>query len=35
MTQKDRLDIINTSAFYLLATIWLLLNTMGIISVTI
>ena len=35
MTQKDRLDIINTSAFYLIATIWLLLNTMGIISVTI
>lgn len=35
MTRKDRLDIINTSVFYLLATIWLLLNIMGIISVTI
>ena len=35
MTQKDRFDIISTSVFYLIATIWLLLNFWGIISVTI
>ena len=35
MTQKDRFDIITTSVFYLIATIWLLLNFWGIISVTI
>ena len=35
MTQKDRFDIISTSVFYLIATIWLLSNFWSIISVAI
>ena len=35
MTLKDRFDSISKSVFYLIATIWLLLNFWGIISVTI